>query len=335
MKRDLLSIHDLSPRELTLLLDSASALKKRQPLATNSHQPLMGQAMALLFEKPSLRTRLSFELAMKQLGGETIFISPGEVGLGVRESVADVARTLSSFVDVVVGRVFMHATLEELARASSVPVINGLSDLEHPCQALADLLTLSESLGELAGRTLAYVGDGNNVASSLMFAAPMVGINVCIASPAGYEPPDRAAAEADQRAREHGAWVEICRDPAAAVRNADAVYADAWYSMGQEHEAEVRRDVFRQYQVNAELLEHASSGRWPCTASRRIVAMRSPTTFWTGSPAWPSPRLPTVCTFRKRCCSGYCQISLAVTFPLHRLRNAAHNHEPDEAASAL
>jgi ornithine carbamoyltransferase len=197
---------------------------------------------------------------MKQLGGETIFISPGEVGLGVRESVADVARTLSSFVDVVVGRVFIHATLEELARSSSVPVVNGLSDLEHPCQALADLLTLRDSLGELAGRTLAYVGDGNNVASSLMFAAPMVGLNVCIASPAGYEPPDRATTEADRRAREHGAWVEVCREPSTAVRNADAVYADAWYSMGQEHQAEVRRDVFRQYQVNAELLEHAPTG---------------------------------------------------------------------------
>src|SRR3954453_3945370 len=141
----------------------------------------MGRTMALLFEKPSLRTRLSFELAMKQLGGEAVFLTPGEVGLGVRESVADIARTLEAYVDVIVGRVFAHVTLNDLARATTVPVINGLSDLEHPCQVLADLLTLRQSLGELSARTLAYVGDGNNVLSSLMFAAPMVGMNLCIA----------------------------------------------------------------------------------------------------------------------------------------------------------
>jgi len=215
--------------------------------------------MALLFEKPSLRTRLSFELAMKQLGGETVFLTPGEVGLGVRESVGDIARTLDAYVDMLRGRVCVHAPLNELAQATTVPVINGLSDLEHPCQVLADLLTLRESLGELRGRTLAYVGDGNNVVSSLMFAAPMVGMNVCIASPDGYEPDVRIAESADQRANDAGAWIEVCRDPATAVRNADAIYADAWYSMGQEHEAEVRRDVFRPYQVNAELLSNAPS----------------------------------------------------------------------------
>ena len=257
MKRDLLSIEDLTPAELTLLLDTAAALKDHR---LQRRRALDGQSMALLFEKPSLRTRLSFELAMAQLGGTTVFLAPGEVGLGVRESVADVARTLAGYVDVIVGRVFNHGTLEQLANWASVPVINGLSDVEHPCQVIADLLTLRESFGELAGRTLAFVGDGNNVAGSLMLAAPLVGMNVCIASPAGYEPPDVVLATADQHARDVGGWVEVCRDPAAAVRNADAVYADAWYSMGQEHEADVRRDVFRPYQVNRELLQQAPTG---------------------------------------------------------------------------
>src|SRR5215203_4589655 len=165
MKRDLLSVRDLSPTELHWLLDRSAMLKATKSNARKK-RPLIDRTMALLFEKPSLRTRLSFELAMKQLGGETVFLTPGEVGLGVRESVADIARTLEAYVDVIVGRVFVHATLNDLARATMVPVINGLSDLEHPCQVLADLLTLRESLGELRGRTLAYVGDGNNVVSS-------------------------------------------------------------------------------------------------------------------------------------------------------------------------
>jgi ornithine carbamoyltransferase len=158
------------------------------------------------------------------------------------------------YVDIIIGRVFSHVTLEQLASSASVPVVNGLSDVEHPCQVIADLLTLRESFGDLAGRTLAFVGDGNNVAGSLMLAAPMVGMNVCIASPAGYEPADVVVATADQLARSVGGWVEVCRDPAAAVRTADVVYADAWYSMGQEHEADVRRGVFRPYQVNRQLL---------------------------------------------------------------------------------
>jgi len=283
MKRDLLSVRDLSPAELHSLIDRAAILKAAKG---NGHQerPLMGRSMALLFEKPSLRKRLSFELAMKQLGGETVFLTPAEVGLGVRESVGDIARTLETYVDVIVGRVFVHATLTELAQATTVPVINGLSDLEHPCQVLADLLTLRESLGELRGKTLAYVGDGNNVVSSLMFAAPMVGMNVCIASPDGYEPDVRIAESADQRANDAGAWIEVCRDPATAVRNADAIYADAWYSMGQEHEAKVRREVFRPYQLNAECSATHHPTRLLCTASPRIVAMRSPTTCSTARP---------------------------------------------------
>jgi len=255
MKRDLLSIADVSTDELHALLATAARLKAER-LAGVHAAPLAHKSLALLFLKPSLRTRLSFELAMVQLGGVSRFIAPTEVGLGTRESVPDVARTLGCYVDGVVARVFAQATADELAAHCPVPVINGLSDDEHPCQIVADLLTVRERFGRLAGLTVAYVGDSNNVTASLLLAAPRLGVHVRVASPAGYEPRADLLARADTDARE-GARIEVVRDPAAAVANADAVYADSWYSMGQEHEATKRRAIFRDYQVNEALLARA------------------------------------------------------------------------------
>ena len=258
MKKDLLSAADLTADEILELLDEAARLKADWRAGLRP-KPLADKALALLFEKPSLRTRLSFELAMVQLGGTSRFLGPVEVELGKRESIADVARTLGAYVDGVVVRVFGHDVAVEMAAHCPVPVINGLSDDEHPCQILADLLTLRERFGRLAGLTVAYVGDSNNVANSLLLAAPKVGLNLAIASPAGYEPSAERLAEADAITRGAESWVEVCRDPATAVVNADAVYADSWYSMGQEHEGAKRRPIFKPYQVNADLLARARS----------------------------------------------------------------------------
>jgi ornithine carbamoyltransferase len=259
MKRDLISIADLTTDEILTLVECAAKLKADRKAGLRS-APLDGLALALLFLKPSLRTRLSFEMAMEQLGGTSRFLGPNEVGLGTRESVPDVARTLGAYVDGVAVRVFEHTVAEEMAAHCPVPVINGLSDWEHPCQILADLLTLQEQYGRLRGLTVAYVGDSNNVANSLMLAAPRLGINVCMASPAGYEPTAAVLERGNVDARAGGAWIEISTDPAAAVTIADAIYADSWYSMGQEHEATKRRAIFRDYQINDALLEHAKAG---------------------------------------------------------------------------
>jgi ornithine carbamoyltransferase len=218
---------------------------------------LGGKTLAIMFEKPSLRTRVSFELAMHQLGGQTIYLTPGEVRLGERESVSDVARVLSRYVDAIAARTFSHQTLETLARYSSVPVINALSDLEHPCQALADLLTIYEKKGELQGLTLAFVGDGNNVAHSLMLAASLMGMNLRIASPPGYIVQDKILHTAKGYASDIGAEILCTQKPQLAVSGADVVYTDVWTSMGQEAEAQQRRQVFSGYQVNDELLSLA------------------------------------------------------------------------------
>ncbi len=208
----------------------------------------------MIFEKPSLRTRLSFDVGMMQLGGRGIYLSPAEVGLGRRESIADVARVVSRMVDLVVLRVNAHETLEEFARHSRVPVINGLSDLSHPCQGLSDILTIREKKGDLSRVTAAFVGDGNNVAHSLMLAAAHTGVRLRVATPAGYEPQARYRELAADAARASGAVIEIGNDPAAAVRGADVVYTDVWTSMGQEQEHERRRRAFAGFQVNAGLL---------------------------------------------------------------------------------
>lgn len=252
MKKDLLSISDLSGLEIRHLIADAVDMKSRGWLTVLSRKVL-----ALLFEKPSLRTRVSFEVAMSQLGGEAIYLSPAEVGLGKRESIPDVARVLSRYVDVIAARTFSHETLETLASHAEIPVINALSDLEHPCQALADLLTIHEKKGELQGLTLAFVGDGNNVSNSLMLAASLVGMNFRIGSPPGYTVSDNLLRVARDYAASSGSEVFSSGDPRLVVKGADVVYTDVWTSMGQEAEAPKRRQVFASYQVNDELLSLA------------------------------------------------------------------------------
>lgn len=215
------------------------------------------KVLALLFEKPSLRTRVSFEIAMLQLGGHTMYLSPAEVGLGKRESVPDVARVLGRYVSAIAARTISHQTLEILAQYSAVPVINALSDLEHPCQALADLLTIYEKKIRLEGLELAYVGDGNNVANSLLLAASLTGMNTRLASPRGYWIPDKMMKLAQSLAKAGGSKILYTEEPQQAVQGADIVYTDVWASMGQETEADQRRQVFASYQVNRKLLSLA------------------------------------------------------------------------------
>jgi len=251
--KDLLSVADLGGEDIRPLISDAIDMKARGWLST-----LSGKTLAIMFEKPSLRTRVSFELAMRQLGGEAIYLSPAEVGLGGRESIPDVARVLSRYVDAIAARTFSHQTLEILASYSDVPVINALSDLEHPCQALADLLTIYEKKGELNGLTLAFVGDGNNVARSLMLAASLTGMNFRIATPPGYAIEDNIFNLAQSNASSSGGGVFYTEEPRQAVGGADVVYTDVWTSMGQEKEQAERRRAFGGYQVDAELLALAS-----------------------------------------------------------------------------
>jgi ornithine carbamoyltransferase len=251
--KDFISISDLTPYHLEELISVALALKRGQ-----EGPDLRGKTLALLFEKPSLRTRVSFDVAMRQLGGDSLYLSPQEVGLGSREPVADVARVLSRYVDAIAARTFGHDTVVELARHSSIPVINALSDAEHPCQALADLLTVQEKKGRLRGLTLAFIGDGNNVAASLALATAMSGMRFRIASPAGYELPQTVQEEARRLASASGGEVSFLQEPIEAAKGAEIVYTDVWASMGQEAEAEQRRRDFQGYQVNEALLRVAA-----------------------------------------------------------------------------
>ena len=255
--RHLLSAEDLEPIGLHRLLDRAHLLRTERG-APAGHRPLAGRQVALLFEKPSLRTRVSFEVAVTSLGGHAIALGPDEVGLGRRELPADVARNLSRLVDAIVLRTFAHDTLLEMASASSVPVVNALTDAEHPCQALADLLTLRQRFGRLPGLRLAYVGDGNNVAHSLMLAGALAGLDVRVATPSGYEPDGEVVARARALARRHRAWISVGTDAAEAVRGADAVYTDVWASMGREDEADERRARFAGHRVDEALLAGAA-----------------------------------------------------------------------------
>lgn len=250
--KDLLSVADLSRDDIRMLISTAVDMKVEGWTSL-----LSGKMLVLLFEKPSLRTRVSFEVAMRQLGGQVIYLSPAEVGLGKRESVPDVARVLGRYVDAIVARTFSHQTLESLAEYAGVPVINALSDLEHPCQAMADLLTIYEKKGELEGLTLAYVGDGFNVAQSLLLAAALTGINFRIASPKGHEVKEEILNLAKDYAVESGTELIFTAEPRLAVSGADIVYTDTWVNMGQEAEAEARRRAFAGYQVNKELLSLA------------------------------------------------------------------------------
>jgi ornithine carbamoyltransferase len=245
---DFLEVDDLSPAELTKVLDRAVAWKAAPELVA---RVLSGQGVALVFEKPSARTRASTEMAVVGLGGHPIYIRPDEVGFDVRESVEDIARTLTSYCSVLAARVFDHQTLYRMADAVDVPVVNLLSDRSHPCQAVADVLTLRERLGSLDGRRIVFVGDGNNVAASLAFAAALTGMELVVASPPGYELDDDIV----DRARNAGGVVDVVNDPFDAVKNTDAVYTDVWTSMGDEDQADVRREAFAAYQVNEELME--------------------------------------------------------------------------------
>jgi len=255
VKKDLLSISNLSREDIEQLVEQALVMKQGGMRCL-----LPWRSVALLFEKPSLRTRVSFELAVTQLGGHCMYLSPQEVGLGKREPVPDVSRVLSRYVDCIVARVFSHETLRVLAETASISVINALSDWEHPCQALADLLTIREHRGTLAGVRLAYVGDGNNVARSLCLAAGTVGMNCAVATPSGYGLDKDTLSTARDLAEATGAQLIVTEDPAEAVSGADVVYTDTWTSMGQEEEAEERRRVFSAYQVNDSLLSKANSG---------------------------------------------------------------------------
>ena len=252
MKKDLLSISDLSRKEIEYLMEQAWRMKRE-----GSPPLLSGRTLALLFEKPSLRTRVSFEIAMYQLGGHGIYLSPEEVGLGKRESIADVARVLSRYVDAIAARTFSQDTLRTLASYSSVPVINALSDQEHPCQALSDLFTIYEKKGRLTGLTLAFIGDGNNVANSLLLSACLLGMNFHLASPPGYEVKEEVLNQGRGFAALSGGQIRLTNNPDEAARDADVIYTDVWASMGQEAEVEKRRLAFSGYQVDNRLLSLA------------------------------------------------------------------------------
>lgn len=254
--RDFLSLADLSPDQLRRLLDRAAQLKALQ--ADGQPHPLLsGLSLAMLFEKASLRTRTTFMVGMSQLGGVAIDLMNEHTQIGVRESIPDIARNLERWVDALMARVYAHSTLEQLAAWAGIPVINGLSDLTHPCQALADLLTIREHLGNLAGRRLAYVGDGFNVCNSLLFGGALTGMHVRVASPVGYEPDDDILERAQEIADDGGGSIEIGNDPQAAVHGAEVVYTDAWVSMGLEHEAVQRREIFAPFRVDDRMMSVA------------------------------------------------------------------------------
>jgi len=253
--KDFISIHDRAPGEIAALLDLADAIKKEPGRYRTA---LSGKTLAMIFEKSSTRTRVSFEAGMYQLGGLGMFLSSRDLQIGRGEPIADTARVLSRYVDGIMARTFAHATVTELARHATVPVINGLTDLLHPCQVMADLQTIREAFGTLDGVKLAYVGDGNNMAHSLMFGGAKTGMSVAIASPAGYEPKAEIVAQARADARDTGARIEVTDDPREAVEGARVVYTDVWASMGQEEEAQARREKFAGYSVTEALMERAA-----------------------------------------------------------------------------
>jgi len=257
MMKDFLAISDYSPTQIQELLDLAVNLKREWKNGGN--RPLLkGKVLGMIFQKPSLRTRVSFDMAMRHVGGDALYLSPAEIGLGKRESIADVARVMSGYVEAIMARVFDHEHVLELARWSTIPVINGLSDYNHPCQGMADALTIQEKFGRLKGLNISFVGDGNNVAVSLMHVCTKLGANFAIASPESYEIRPIAVETARQFASESGSQVRLLRDPHEAVQNAHVIYTDTWTSMGQEEETRNREQVFPPYQVNARLVADAS-----------------------------------------------------------------------------
>jgi ornithine carbamoyltransferase len=256
--KSVLTLHDLTTEEIFQILKTAEILKMKH-LIGEPHFLLQGKTLGMIFQKPSLRTRVSFETGMTQLGGHAIYLGPDDISLGKRETTEDIAIVLSRYVDVIMARVFGHEIVADMAKYARVSVINGLSDFAHPCQILGDLLTIQEHKLRLSGVKVAFVGDGNNVANSLLYGAAKVGMHVTIASPPGYEVNANVLAEARQDAVLTGAQLHTTHDPVAAVKGADVVYTDVWASMGQEHEQEARKKVFQDYQVNLTLLNNAKS----------------------------------------------------------------------------
>jgi ornithine carbamoyltransferase len=256
--RHLLTLSDLTPAEIDGLLDLAVKMKKKSKRGKD-RLVLAGQSLALFFQKPSLRTRVSFEIGAHQLGGYAFYLSDAEIGMGKREAVPDVARVLSRYTNGIMARVFRHADVETLAHYASVPVINGLSDYDHPCQVMADLLTLREHIGDFKGKQLVFIGDGYNMANGLLFGASKVGLNLTVATPDAYKPNAEVMAKAMEYSEESGAAIRWTTDPREALQNADVVYTDVWTSMGQEAENEIRREAFRNYQLNGDLMKSAPS----------------------------------------------------------------------------
>ena len=254
--RSLDSLFHLTKEEIEQILKTAELLKF-QLLRGEEHPLLKGNTLAMIFEKPSTRTRVSFEVGMWQLGGYALYLSASDLQLGRGETIADTAQVLSRYVDAIMARVFAHQTILDLAKYSRVPVINGLSDFSHPCQGLADLFTIYEKKGRLSGLRLAYVGDGNNVAHSLLYGCSKVGMNITLACPKNHEPNPEVVSKAKEEGRKSGCEVRITKDPKEAVKGADIVYTDVWASMGKEKEHEKRVKVFKPYQVNGKLVKEA------------------------------------------------------------------------------
>ncbi len=257
--KDLLCIHDLSTEEVLLILDVAKKLKKMQKLGV-PHEFCKGKTLAMMFSKASTRTRVSFETGFHQLGGHAIYLNDRDSQIGRGEPIRDTARVLSRMVDGIMIRTFSHDSVIELAEFASIPVINGLTDLLHPCQALTDLLTIEEQLGALKGRKLVYVGDGNNMAHSLMYACAKVGMDMVCASPKGYQSDPMVLKQAQEDAALTGCTISVEEDIAKAVKGADVLYTDVWTSMGQEAEREIRLKALHDYQINSELLKAANPG---------------------------------------------------------------------------
>ncbi len=254
MKKDLISIEDLSTKDIFDLLDLTRAVKADREKYSDS---LKGKSIGLIFQKPSNRTRVSFEIGMSQLGGNALYLGPSEIDMGVRESVKDVAGVLSRYLDGIVARTYRHEDIKDLAVHAAIPVINGLSNRAHPCQALGDIFTIKEKLGAFKGICLSYIGDGNNVLNSLMIAAAKVGLDMKVATPKGYEPMKEMVKAANIFARESGSKLELSNDPGKAVRDADVLYTDVWVSMGQEKESKSRLKAFKKFQINDKMLKIA------------------------------------------------------------------------------
>lgn len=253
-RNNFVSIRNFSPEEIRYLLDLAREMKAHPSAHTGA---LKGKTLAMIFEKPSLRTRVSFDVGIQQLGGFALYLSNAEISLGKRESVYDVAKNLERMVQAIMIRTYAHEIVEEMAEYASIPIINGLTDYSHPCQAMADYLTMLECKGNVAGLKVAYIGDGNNVCHSLMFAGAQLGAQIRVATPTGFEPKADAIHWTVERGRRTGATFTLTQNPVEAATDADVIYTDVWASMGQEAEAESRRKTFAAYQVNSKLFRHA------------------------------------------------------------------------------